>query len=607
MLVSISTAAVALAPKIMEEEDVLPYLEKMMAWQRKAATLEVSPELPREQLLKNALVQHSAKALNDSFDLAQALAALLPPAPAPDVTEEKKENASKEIGIRRAIRLSEGRAQQLQTALSRARGAVERARLQGELRLEQEHLTLLKAVAETIGAPEEEEANDSLSRKISQLSATLPPPENDMKKVDVDVAAKTAKTANSTSGIVGIAARIYGFIRAKGEVKSLLSDTKGLLSDNKDRSQMIRDTVRDIMEAGKTARTTSTHKPKPGFVGPLPEVPTYDDLASNIKDLSKVAIALGTANKSLSTCLRDLSSWMELISDHIKELMSELAFRSTMLGLAVAVTLGLASLARKATRRYVTDRRRRDQLRIVRRVVLIIVLGIVLFLGFFTDLDSLATFAGLLTAGVAFAMKDMILSLIAYFQFFGSSDVRVGDDISIAGVTGKITHIGMLRFYMMETQKSDIGFLPTGRIVGFANSVLFQPTPFYRQTSGTNFVWNEIDVLLSPTIDHAVAYQKLNDIVQKAYAEQQKVIRLSEASLQKASTLKLEISVPQTYFKFTAAGVAFVIRYAVDREQAQQLHLLMMTELLSAMKKDPELRALHVSSPGPGAGQPVVS
>ena len=32
----------------MEEKDVLPYLERMISWHRAAATLDTSPELPRE-------------------------------------------------------------------------------------------------------------------------------------------------------------------------------------------------------------------------------------------------------------------------------------------------------------------------------------------------------------------------------------------------------------------------------------------------------------------------------------------------------------------------------------------------------------------------------
>lgn len=602
-LVLLGSAAVAALPTIMEEKNILPYLEKMISWQRAGAALEISPELPRTQIMKNTFQQHSIKVLNDSFAFAQAVADTLPPPAAkPEVVEEKIESASRKVGLRHAVRMAETRIQQLQEGLSKARTRAARDKANGALRLAQEHLTLLKALAETVGA--QEEGDDTLARKINQLASTVSSLESEQKKAEsTDAALPAAAVDGTSSGIIGLATRVYGFMQAKSTVKSLLNDTKTLLNNNKDRSQTIRDAVKGIMEAGATAGAPIPVKP--GLVGPVQQPPTYDSLVGDMKKLSKIAVAMGAMNQSLSTCIRDLSAWVEMIAAHIKELLSELVFRCTMLLLAICVALGLSALARKATRRYVIDRRRKDQLRIVRKATLMISIVIILFLGFFTDLNSLATFAGLLTAGVAFATKDMILSVFAYFQFFGSSDIRVGDDVSIGGVSGKITHIGMLRFYMMETQKSDIGFLPTGRIVGFANSVLFQPTPFFRQTSGTNFVWNEIDILLSPTIDHATAYQKLNAIVQKAYAKQQEVIRRSETALQKTSTLKLEISVPQTYFKFTNVGVAFAIRYAVEREQAQKLHLHMMTELLTAMKTDPELRALHVTSSG--LGQPVAA
>ena len=545
-------AARASLPVVMEEKDVLPYLEKMISWHRQAATLDTSPEIPRELIIKNTLQQHTAQVLDGSFIFARALAETLSEAPKTAAVEDKQENATKEISLNRAVSLAKQQVQQLQAAQAHAKSHADYERITGELKLSQEHLALLKEIAETIGVPDEEEDN-SLTHKINQLAATVTEIDSEQQKTADPAATGTTAAQNAgappTSGIVGLATKIYFFAQARSTVKTLLNDTRNLYNDNKDRTQIIRDGVKSIMLEGKTLGDKPAVKPAPSDKKPPVEAgppPTYDSLVSDMKKLSKVAVALAQTNKALMLCTHDLSDWTDLISVHIKDLMRDLIFRLSMLGLAILIAIGLSVLARKVTRRYVTDRRRKDQLRVIRKVTLSITICIILFLGFFTDLSSLATFAGLLTAGVAFAMKDVILSLIAYFQFFSSSDIHPGDSVTIAGVTGKITQIGMLRFYMMETEKSDVGFLPTGRIVGFSNSVLFQPTPFFRQTPGTNFVWNEIDISLAPTIDHDLAYKKLNVIVQKIYNKEQENIRLSEAAMQKVSPFKLDVSVPQT-------------------------------------------------------------
>jgi small-conductance mechanosensitive channel len=619
-------AARAAQTTIMDEKDVLPYLERMISWRRTAVTLDTSPEIPRELVLKATLQQHSAQALNASFDFARAITGILPSPPktpaAADDTQDKGDEASH---LNRAISREQDEIDQLISGLKTEQAGKRRAALAGELKLAQEHLTLLKAVAETIGVRNVE--SDSLPRKIDQLAGTVAEVEGQPGSTTSTPVVTSMPNAGGgpSSGIVGLASKIYFFEQARSTVKALQNDTASLAADNTARVQVIRETVQNIMQQGRdmanppsnnkdgakpadkknetksvtaavqavaaaVQSATSTAKPA------APVIPvTYDDLVTQMKNLSKVATSLSQTNKALKLCTEDLSDWSNLISVRVKALEGILIFRLCMLALAIVVAFGLSALASKATRRYVHDVRRREQIRVIRKIALTVIILFILFLGFFTDLNSLATFAGLVTAGVAFAMKDMILSVIAYFQFFSSSDIRTGDTITIAGVTGRITSIGMLRFYMMELERSDTGYLPTGRVVGFANNILFQPLPFFRQTPGTNFVWNEINVSLSPDIDHAVAYKKLNDILKEIYANHQGIIRTSEEALQKFAPFKLGVSEPQTHFKFTNLGVVFVIRYAVERDMAQTLHLQITNELIAAARKDPDLKIQHVS------------
>ena len=78
------------------------------------------------------------------------------------------------------------------------------------------------------------------------------------------------------------------------------------------------------------------------------------------------------------------------------------------------------------------------------------------------------------------ALQSVLLSLVAHFFFYGRYGARAGDRVNVAGVTGDIIQIGMTRFYMRELTSSDQGFKPTGKIVAFPNSILFQPAAFYK-------------------------------------------------------------------------------------------------------------------------------
>jgi hypothetical protein len=45
--------------------------------------------------------------------------------------------------------------------------------------------------------------------------------------------------------------------------------------------------------------------------------------------------------------------------------------------------------------------------------------------------------------------------------------------------------MGILRLYMRELKETDKGLEPTGKIVAFPNSVLFQPSALYKYADAT--------------------------------------------------------------------------------------------------------------------------
>ena len=120
------------------------------------------------------------------------------------------------------------------------------------------------------------------------------------------------------------------------------------------------------------------------------------------------------------------------------------------------------------------DTDRRHIVLVIQRVVLwSSIVGVAAF-AFASDLTSLATFFGLLAAGVAVALQSVILSAVGYFVLVGRRGIRIGDRVQISGVTGDVTDMGWLQFQLKEidtrTQQ------PTGNVVTFSNSfVLASP------------------------------------------------------------------------------------------------------------------------------------
>ncbi|MDK2911369.1 MAG: MscS family rane protein [Methanolobus sp.] len=62
-------------------------------------------------------------------------------------------------------------------------------------------------------------------------------------------------------------------------------------------------------------------------------------------------------------------------------------------------------------------------------------------------IQNIAIFFGLIATGFAFAIRDVILSYIAWFILLTKKPFKIGDYISIEGVEGLVKHIGM--FYVL--------------------------------------------------------------------------------------------------------------------------------------------------------------
>lgn len=101
---------------------------------------------------------------------------------------------------------------------------------------------------------------------------------------------------------------------------------------------------------------------------------------------------------------------------------------------------------------------------------------VVIAFAFASELGSVATFAGLLTAGVAVALQNVILSIAGYFFLIGKFGLRIGDRVQISGVTGEVVEIGLVRIHVMELGGNGGDVQPTGRVVAFSSSFVFQPT-----------------------------------------------------------------------------------------------------------------------------------
>jgi small-conductance mechanosensitive channel len=315
--------------------------------------------------------------------------------------------------------------------------------------------------------------------------------------------------------------------------------------------------------------------------------------------LAKATLPLGQESVFLESSRTNLLAWRGALGQSFHNILRHLLIRVGGMVLAMLVVLGISRVWKRATFRYVADPRRRAQFLMLRRIVVGVMIGFILLATVVTEFGSIATFAGLITAGIAVALQTVILSGVAYFFFIGRYGVRVGERVTISGITGDVIDLGLFRLYLMELAGSGRDLSPTGRVVVFSNAVLFQPQAFFKQIPGADFNWHEVSITLAPDTDPQVAETKLLGGVQSVYNEYRENLERQYNAVKTTMHVPIPPPHPESRLRFVDTGLEFVIRYPVDIHKSAEIDDKVTRKLLDLIRTDPALKLA-------GAGMPKV-
>ena len=147
-------------------------------------------------------------------------------------------------------------------------------------------------------------------------------------------------------------------------------------------------------------------------------------------------------------------------------------------------------------------------------------LSILLFLAIlFEDRLGRLSFAfGVVGAGVAVALQDVLASIAGAFSIGFSKLYTVGDRVQIGDTRGDVIDIGLLRTTLMETGNWVSRDLYNGRVVRIPNSAVLKGSVF-NYSQGFQFIWDEIKVLFTTTSDYKLAREMLLRVAKDAIGE----------------------------------------------------------------------------------------
>jgi hypothetical protein len=149
----------------------------------------------------------------------------------------------------------------------------------------------------------------------------------------------------------------------------------------------------------------------------------------------------------------------------------------------------------------------------------------------------------------------------------------------------------------MELSGTGIDLYPTGRVVVFSNSVMFQAAPFFKQLPGTAYAWHELAVTLSPEADLARVERALMDAVNSIYSQYGQTIERQHALVERILDTPMASPTPVGKVQFASMGPEFVVRYPVEIQRAADIDDELTRKLMEIIGRDPQLKAAVSASP----------
>ena len=130
-------------------------------------------------------------------------------------------------------------------------------------------------------------------------------------------------------------------------------------------------------------------------------------------------------------------------------------------------------------------------------------------------LRSVGTFLGLLSAGLAIALKDFVVNFASWLFIIWRRPFELGDRIEVGDIAGDVIDIRIFQFTVLEIGNWVDADQSTGRIIHIPNGkVLTEPLANF--TRGFMFIWNELPVMVTFESN----WRKAKDILQKIADEQ---------------------------------------------------------------------------------------
>ena len=204
------------------------------------------------------------------------------------------------------------------------------------------------------------------------------------------------------------------------------------------------------------------------------------------------------------------------------------------------------------------------------------------------DIKRLQTVLGLFSAGVAIALKDLVMDIAGWFFIIWRRPFYVGDRIQIGECKGDVADTRLFQFSILEIGNWVEAEQFTGRIIHVPNGKVFTE-PVFNYNRGFNFIWDEIPILITNESN----WKKAKDILWKITEKYTSGTSIKAKEHLSETSKKFLINItsldPTICTKIESSGTLLTIRYLCLPRERRSVHELISEAILEEFGKHEDI------------------
>ena len=181
-------------------------------------------------------------------------------------------------------------------------------------------------------------------------------------------------------------------------------------------------------------------------------------------------------------------------------------------------------------------------------------------------LQSILTYLGILSAGLAIALQDPIVNLVGWLFIVTRRPFSVGDRVEVGDHSGDVIDVRLFQFSLLEIGKRIDAEQSTGRVLHVPNGAVFSEV-IANYSQGLPFIWNEIPILVTFESDWEKAKAILSDVINTHAPHVDREMLKQKQIKEMRFVISYSNTSPAIYTKIESSGVLLTMRYLVRPKQ----------------------------------------